>query len=243
MTFSIPGFAEPASSFTHLLGAGVAAVAGVFLLWRGRGNRLRVGALAVFVFGVVLLLAVSGTYHSIDPVSGERIVMRHLDHAAIWILIASTFTPLHILLLRGGWRWGMLAAIWGGAIAGICLELFFLESIPHWLIVLCFLVLGWMGAISAWHIKRVRGGAAIAGVIRGGIAYSVGAAIEALGAPTLIPGVVGPHELFHVAVLIGVTYHFRLVWQWAREDVHAPLPALPARAPKAVLAPARATLG
>ena len=214
----LPGFAEPIASFTHLFAAPFALVFGFFLLRRGRGEPRRTFALLVYLVGIVSLLAVSGTYHSLDPVGPSRFVLRHLDFTAIWLLIAGTFTPIHVIALRGPWRWGMLAVIWGFAIVGITLETVYLELIPGWLAVTLFLVLGWMGALSSWRLAKARGFALVKDCIYGGIAYSVGATFEGIGHPTLIAGVFGPHELFHVAVLVGIVFHGRFVWRFADES-------------------------
>lgn len=218
MTIPIPGFADPASSLLHLLAVPVAMVFGWYLLRRGHGERLRIFSLVVYVVGIVSLLALSGTYHLLPHGTTSRLVLRHLDFAAIWLLIAGTFTPVHIIALRGFWRWGMLGLIWGYAVVGITLETVWLEEIPGWLASTFFLVLGWMGAISAWRVARNHGFAVVKDCIYGGIAYSVGATFEAVGHPTLIPGVFGPHELFHVAVLVGIAYHARFVWRFADES-------------------------
>ena len=92
----IPGFSDPVSSLTHLAGAVVSAVLGAFLIYRGRGELRRVVSLAVFVFSCVLLLSLSGVYHLLSPHTAGRSVLMRLDHAAIFVLIAGSFTPIQI---------------------------------------------------------------------------------------------------------------------------------------------------
>src|SRR5215213_5458383 len=104
----IPGFADPFSSLSHLLGAVVFLALGFVLIRRGAGNTARVVSLLIFILGSVLLLSVSGTYHLLDPTGTAREVMRRLDHAAIFVLIACSFTPPHVIMFRGAGRWGVL---------------------------------------------------------------------------------------------------------------------------------------
>lgn len=215
---AIAGFADPVASMLHLFAAPAAVLFGYYLWQRGRGESLRSASLLVYATGVVMLLAFSGTYHMLTPGETPRFVLRHLDFASIWILIAGTFTPMHIIALRGFWRWNMLAIIWGIAIVGITLDTIWLENIPGWLASASYLALGWVGALSAWRITRHRNVKVVLDCMWGGIAYSVGATLEAVGYPTLIPGVVGPHELFHVGVLVGIAFHARFVWRLATES-------------------------
>src|SRR5207253_742757 len=117
----IAGFREPVSSLSHLIGAGVFAVLGFFPIRRGLGSPARVISLAVYVFATIFLLSMSGVYHLLDFGGSARAVLQRLDHGAIFVLIAGTFTPPHIILFRGPGRWGMLLLIWGAAAAGITL--------------------------------------------------------------------------------------------------------------------------
>ena len=120
-TIPIPGFADPVSSLSHLAGVLAFGILAVPLLLRARGHPGRIAALAVFALGAVFLLSMSGVYHLLPDGSAGRYVLRHLDHAAIFFLIAATFTPVHVILFRGAWRWGMLALIWTVAATGITL--------------------------------------------------------------------------------------------------------------------------
>src|SRR5687767_13132626 len=100
---SIPGFGDPVSSLTHLAAAVVFAILSGFLVARGRGDAGRAASLAVFAFSCVLLLSMSGVYHLLTPDTAARAVLMRLDHAAIFVLIAGSFTPIHVILLRNRW--------------------------------------------------------------------------------------------------------------------------------------------
>ena len=147
----ILGFADPVSSWSHLLGAGIAFVGGFFLWHRGRGNAARMTSLMVFSFSLVFLFSMSGTFHMLEFGGTARDVLRRLDHAGIWLLIAGTFTPIHVILFRGGMRWAILLLIWVLAITGLVLEVVFFTSFPESLLLSFFLGLGWLGAVSGGH--------------------------------------------------------------------------------------------
>ena len=145
---SIPVFSDPVSSLTHLAGAAVFAILGGFLIARGRGDARRVLSLAVFVFSCVLLLSLSGVYHLLTPETAARGVLVRLDHAAIFVLIAGSFTPVHVILLPERWQRHLLAWIWGAAIAGLTLKTVYFDATPPWLGLLMYLGLGWLVVIS-----------------------------------------------------------------------------------------------
>ena len=208
---SITGFSDPFSSLTHLAAAVVFLILGIVLLRRGRGDRTRVISLCVFAFSCVLLLSLSGVYHLLEPDTPGREVLKRLDHAAIFVLIAGSFTPVHVILFRGGWRWGMLAGIWGAALAGLVLKTVFFSTMPEWLGLAMYLGLGWMGVISALHLARRYGLRFIQPLLWGALAYTAGALIEFLRWPVLQEGIVGPHEIFHLAVLAGISCHWAFI--------------------------------
>lgn len=211
-TYPIPGFSEPVSSLTHLLSAGVFAVVGFFLLRKSRGSVARMFALGVFVFTCLFLLSMSGVYHLLEAGGAGHKVLQRLDHAAIFALIAGSFTPIHWILFRGWGRWGVLVLIWSLAITGLTLKVIFFESIPEWLGLTFFLGLGWIGLASGAVLWRRYGFALIRPLVYSGLFYSAGAVLEFLRWPVLIPGVLGPHELFHLAVLAGIGFHFRFLF-------------------------------
>ena len=208
---SIPGFSDPVSSLSHLSAAVVFAILSVPLMSRGRGDALRVASLAVFAFSCVLLLSLSGAYHLLSPGTAAREVLIRLDHAAIFVLIAGSFTPVHVILLRNRWQWHLLAWIWAAAIAGLVLKTVFFDSMPLWLGLLMYLGLGWLGLISTVAIALRSGARFILPLVWGALAYTGGAVVDFLDWPVLVAGAVGPHELFHLAVLAGISFHWAFI--------------------------------
>ena len=170
--FSIAGFSDPVSSLSHLAGAMVFALLSIILLQRGRGDFGRMASLSVFAFSSVLLLSLSGVYHLLSPGTAGREVLQRLDHAAIFVLIAGSFTPVHAILFRGAWRWGMLAGIWAAAITGLVLKTVFFATLPEWFGLLMYLGLGWMGVISALALGRRHGWRSVQLLVWGALAYT-----------------------------------------------------------------------
>jgi channel protein (hemolysin III family) len=228
---SIPGFADPVSSLTHLLGALAALVMIVPTVLRARRLGRGPGAVAsIIIFGLsaVFLLSMSGVYHLLTPAvgmgsrvgisgggvggGGARDVLQRLDHAAIFVLIAGTFTPIHTLLFRGVLRWGMLVFIWTLAVLGVTLKSIFFTGTPPVLGLGLYVVMGWFGIVAMVAVARRTGFRSTRTLVAGGVVYTIGALIEGLSPPPLVAGVVRAHEIFHLAVLGGLALHWRFVW-------------------------------
>jgi channel protein (hemolysin III family) len=212
--YAIPGFREPVSCLTHLLAAAVFAVVGYYLVRRGRGHWGRTIIHAVMAFSSVFLLSMSAVYHLLGP-GTARDVMRHLDIAAIFVLIAGTVTPAHAILFRGFNRWAPLLLVWSVAATGISLRTIFSDRLMSGLGTAFFLVMGWGGLISCIILWRRYDFAFVKPLLWGGVAYTAGVVMLGLNWPTVIPGVVTPHELWHVAVIAGLSMHWKFTFQFA----------------------------
>jgi len=212
----LPGFFEPFSALTHLGGAVVFAALTIPLLGRARGDSRRVALFAVYAFACVLLLTMSGVFHMLPEPSAERELLGRLDKAAIFVLIAGTHTPVQGLFFRGIARWGVLLAMWLVAAAGITLFTIFYDRLPLALCTGVYLLLGWIASISGLIVWRRIGTTQVALLLAGGLAYSIGALLLGLDWPTLHPGAFGAHELWHVAVLTGVSLHWAFLFRNAR---------------------------
>ncbi len=210
--YAIPGFAEPVSSWTHLGAAGVFLFLSISLLRRGGRSAGHFISLFVFGFSCVFLLSMSGVYHLLPKTGAGSLVLQRLDHAAIFVLIAGTMTAVHTIFFSGIWRWGIIAAVWTVAAASITLKTVFFSAIPEWLGLMVYLTLGWLGVLSGGALWRKYGFSFIKPLVYGGMAYTFGAVFEYLHRPVLIEGVVGPHELFHIAVLVGISFHWWFVY-------------------------------
>src|SRR5262245_35113792 len=135
---------EAMSAWTHLLGAAGAALMGSQLVRRGRDREQRV-SLAIYVAGAVAMLLASGVYHLVPEGSSLHGILQRLDHSGIWLQIAGTFTPVHIIFFRGFWRLFPLIVVWTGAAFGVALKLFFFDTVPEAPGLFLYLGLGWFG--------------------------------------------------------------------------------------------------
>lgn len=175
---------------------------------RAQYDPLGYAAIAIYVTAVVATLTVSAAFHATSRISDARSQLLIVDHAAIFFLIAGSYTPVHVFQFRGWMRWGVLTPVWLAAIAGILLKSFYFQEIPEQLGLMLYLGLGWVGLISAVALYRLDGMRPMLPLLAGALAYTLGAGLEFARVPTLAAGLVGPHEVFHLFVLAGVALHW-----------------------------------
>jgi hemolysin III len=210
---------EPINGITHAAGGLLAALGlGVLLATAASSGRLdQLVAFGVFGLSLIALYAASALYHLL-PLSPSGVArLRTLDHMAIFVLIAGTYTPFCLLALDGAWRWGLLALIWGLALCGVLLKLLWMDA-SRWLSVLLYLGMGWVAVIAAPALLRAVPPDGITWILAGGLVYSAGALIYGLKRPNLVPGTFGFHEVWHLFVIAGSACHF-----WAVLHYVAPL--------------------
>ena len=197
------------------------------LLLRGRGNGPRLTSLAVFCLGTVVLLTISGLYHLLDPGNAARAFVRRLDHVAIFILIASSFTPSLIILFRGKTRSVLLLVVWLYALVAIAFKMAYFHQISPGQGLALYLLMGWIGVYPCILICKRYGFHFMQLVVWGGVAYSIGGLLEVFNWPVMVPGVVQWHEVFHVAVLIGLAFHWAFAFTIADGRIHLGAEGLP----------------
>ena len=192
-----------ANSLTHGIGA-LLAVAGLVVLSVAASRRGSVAALVgcvVFGAALVLLYTSSTLYHSLGHVHARaRAVLRALDHSAIFLLIAGTYTPFTLVSLRGPWGWSLFAVVWGLAVAGIALRLA-LRRRPTGLFVALYLAMGWCVVVAVKPLLAAVAPGGIALLVAGGLAYSVGVVFYASKGPY-------HHAVWHAFVLAGSALHY-----------------------------------
>lgn len=214
-TIPFAGISEPFSSVSHLLGAGAGLVSSFFLMAKSRSNsRGRQLSLLIYSLCLVFLFSMSGIFHFLERNTDTKYVFRILDYCAIFLMIAGSFTPLHIILFRGIKRWLILIVVWAVAISGLTVTSLFFDHIPQWLSYSLYLSLGWIGYFSFRFIYKHKKRFA-AYLAAGGAFYTIGAIIDFLSAPDIIPGVFGHHEIFHICVILGALAHWLLIYKIA----------------------------
>jgi len=213
--YSLPGFNDPVSSMTHLLGGLLFIYLGYRLLRRNWGHPERNVYLIVYTIAIVFLMAMSGVYHMMVLGGTARAVMERLDHSAIFTLIAGTFTPALGILFRGTTKRVSLFLIWFVAISGITLKVIFLREIPEWVGLSVYLGMGWLGGTLTYVVWYRYGWRFIIPLLLGGACYTIGGVTEYFGWPVIIPKVVEAHEVFHLWVIAGALCHYAFVSQFA----------------------------
>lgn len=171
-------------------------------------------AALIFAVSVSALLGVSALYHRGDWRENTRRWLRRLDHSMIFLLIAGTYTPVGLLVLKGTLATVVLAVVWGGALAGIALEIAWTGA-PKWLGGTVYLALGWVAVVAMPQLFARLGVAGGLLIVAGGLVYSAGAAVYALRRPDPAPAVFGYHEVFHLLVIAGVAAHFLAIGLFA----------------------------
>jgi hemolysin III len=191
----------------------VSLASGTLLVLLAATTRAAVAA-AIYAASVSALFGVSALYHHVTWTPLARRRMRRLDHAMIFLLIAGTYTPVGLLVLHGTLATVVLAVVWGGAAAGIVLELAWTTA-PRWLGGTVYLALGWVAVVATPQLFARLGVAGGLLLVAGGLAYSAGAAVYALRRPDPVPAVFGYHEVFHLLVIAGVAAHFLAISRFA----------------------------
>jgi hemolysin III len=205
------GRAEAFSFWTHAASAAACLVVLVLFAVRADGA-LAVTTLAIYGATLVLLFSSSAFHHVVAPL-GPRwyAVSRRLDHIAIFLLIAGTYTPVSLLRFPTAWAWSIFGVVWGFAVAGIILKVFWPHT-PRRLTTALYLAMGWVALVAIWPILEVFDAPALALLAGGGVVYSAGAVIYARKRPDPWPDVVGFHGVWHVFVMLGAALHIAFVW-------------------------------
>ena len=200
---------EIANSISHGLGLLMAiAFLAVLLVSATRlsGTRFIVGA-SVFGGTMVILYLVSTLYHSLTH-EGAKQFFRLLDHSAIFLLIAGTYTPFAVGVLRGPWGWTLLVIVWMLAVVGITMKII-IGTRHSWVSIGLYVVMGWLAIVAAKPILTLVPLPGIILIVAGGVAYTSGLAFFA--APRLRYA----HFIWHLFVIAGTTCHFFAVLWYA----------------------------
>jgi hemolysin III len=187
----------------------VGVVVAPLLVLSADGTRAKVAA-GIFAASVVACFGASALYHRVTWTPRVRLWMRRIDHAGVYLLIAGTYTPVSLLVLRGAWRPTILAIVWTGAAAAIVLKFAWVQA-PKWLAAAIGLALGWVAVVALPQLVGHMQPAAVALLVVGGLAYTLGAIVYARRHPDPAPAVFGYHELFHALTIVAVTCQYAAI--------------------------------
>ncbi|MFF7248029.1 hemolysin III family protein [Embleya sp. NPDC008237] len=183
----------------------LAVASGIVLVALAADTKSRI-ACGVFALTAAMLFGTSGVYHRGNWGPRGEAVLRRLDHANIFLIIAGTYTPLTILLL-GKSDQILLWVVWIGALAGIGFRVFWIGA-PRWLYTPIYVALGWAAVFYLPEFMREGGVAVVVLVIVGGVLYSLGAVVYGIKRPNPSPQWFGFHEVFHAFTLLAFASHF-----------------------------------
>lgn len=201
---------EPGSAITHFIGVIFSVAAASPLIARAaQTSAVNAAAMAVFVVSMFLLYSASTTYHSVRLPAAVIKVFRKIDHMMIFILIAGSYTPVCLIVLKGVIGMAMLCAVWGIALAGILFKAFWVTC-PKWVSSVLYIGMGWACVFAFVPLWNLLPAAAFAWLLIGGLLYTIGGVIYALKLPIFNSrhANFGSHEIFHLFVLAGSFCHF-----------------------------------
>jgi hemolysin III len=193
----------------HLYAFIVFSALGVALVATAPGSRERVAA-GVFAGCLALAFGVSALYHRVTWRPAAHRLMRRLDHAAIYLLIAGTYTPYGLLVLTGAWQFSVLGVVWIGGALAIAQAVLWVDA-PRWISVGLGVCLGWVGLVAFPRIVDATGVSGTSLVLAGGILYTLGGVVYALRRPDPVPAVFGYHEVFHVFTILAAACQFAAI--------------------------------
>ena len=206
---------EPGSAITHFIGMLMAIFAAVPLLIKAahEPSRIYVISLAVYSASMILLYAASTTYHTFDISAKINTILKKWDHMMISVLIAGSYTPICLLVLKGKTGLILLAIVWSFAIIGILIKAFWVYC-PKWVSSILYIGMGWTCVLAFTQILNSMSRTSFIWLLIGGIIYTVGGIIYALKLPifNMKHKDFGSHEIFHLFVMGGSICHFVVMY-------------------------------
>ncbi|MBZ0253016.1 MAG: hemolysin III family protein [Candidatus Methylomirabilis sp.] len=205
---------EPVNGLTHLGGA-LLSIVGIVLLVgvaAERGTAWHVWSFAIFGASLLLMYATSALYHSLPLSEAGVRALKRVDHMAIFVLIAGTYTPFCLGPLRDGIGWPLLAGVWAIAALGVLFKIFWIHA-PRWLSTGVYLAMGWLSVVAIGPLIQALPTAGVVWMAVGGALYSVGALVYAFKWPNPWPRRLGFHEIWHLFVIAGSFCHFWTVYR------------------------------
>lgn len=196
---------EIANSVTHGVGLGASLAGAIALvaLTATRGDAWQLTSSVVYGVTLVALYVASTLYHSLRPPGAKR-VLRVVDHCAIYLLIAGTYTPFALVSLRGGWGWTLFGLVWGLCVAGIVFKVFFTGRLNA-LSTTVYVLMGWVCVLAAKPIIEMVPRGAVWLLLAGGLVYTAGTVFYH---NRRIPY---SHAVWHLFVIGGSACHYLAV--------------------------------
>jgi len=198
---------EPVNSLTHWAGAILGLAGLIALLIVGWSTPAKIISLTIYGLSLIAMFSASATYHMVRAKDKVLVILRKIDHSAIYLLIAGTYTPFCVNAFDGFWKWGMLSIIWSLAAIGIIVKVFYIKA-PRWLNTGIYIVMGWLCVGAAGQMLAVLPAWVFGWLIAGGVIYTLGAVVYVTKIFNFWPGVFGFHEVWHIFVMLAAAAHF-----------------------------------
>ena len=206
---------DPGSAITHFIGMLMAIFAAVPLPIKAANepSQIYIISLTIYAASLILLYAASTTYHTFDVSERVNTILKKIDHMMISVLIAGSYTPVCLIVLKGRTGLILLAVVWSIAIAGIMIKAFWVYC-PKWVSSVLYIGMGWTCVLAFTQILNNMSPAAFGWLLAGGIIYTVGGVIYALKLPIFNNRHknFGSHEIFHLFVMGGSACHFVVMY-------------------------------
>ena len=206
---------DPGSAITHFIGMLMAIFAAVPLLIKAahEPSRIYIISITVYAISLILLYAASTTYHTIDRSERVNTILKKIDHMMISVLIAGSYTPICLLVLKGRTGIILLSIVWGIAVIEMLIKAFWVFC-PKWVSSVLYIGMGWTCVLAFTQILNALSPAAFGWLLAGGIIYTVGGIIYALKLPFFNTKHknFGSHEIFHLFVMGGSICHFIVMY-------------------------------
>lgn len=206
---------DPWSAITHFIGMLMAVFAGIPLLIKAaqEPGMIYFVSLSIYLISMILLYAASTIYHSLDISEKINRRLKKFDHMMISVLIAGTYTPVCLLVLKGTMGLVLLALVWSFAIVGIILKALWINC-PKWFSSVLYIGMGWTCVVAFTRLLDALSPSAFGWLLAGGIIYTLGGVIYALKLPLFNQRHTsfGSHEIFHLFVMGGSFCHFIVMY-------------------------------
>ena len=206
---------DPGSAITHFIGMLMAIFAAVPLLIKAahEPSRIYIISITVYAISLILLYAASTTYHTFDRSERINTILKKIDHMMISVLIAGSYTPICLLVLKGRTGIILLSIVWGIAVIEMLIKAFWVFC-PKWVSSVLYIGMGWTCVLAFTQILNALSPAAFGWLLAGRIIYTVGGIIYALKLPFFNTRHknFGSHEIFHLFVMGGSACHFILMY-------------------------------
>jgi hemolysin III len=201
---------EPVNTWTHFVPFMAAIIGLVFLIINCKDNISKLVTMTIYGLSVIILYGASSVYHWVRTTPQKELLLKKIDHIAIYFLIAGSYTPVFYFGLEGAWRWAMLISVWCLAIIGMILKLWLIHA-PRYVSTAFYVSLGWIALVPFLQLIQHLPKGAIILMAVGGVVYTIGAVIYATKIFDFFPKRFGFHEIFHLFIAAGSLVHFIMI--------------------------------